>query len=168
MACCYAEYSQYRVQTMYIKFLCVALISSYFLRLLMASAFAYDGTYTTPIAQLTRSMAQLDRVSSLCKDVRSSNYETYSIHIREYIKRLYDGKTPYWVLSNVKSRVSDDNYCRWLVVESLIHYQMAYRDYMNIQKSGVMPPLLTYGMSQYGRGNGNIKTLGVARPQANY
>lgn len=120
---------------------------------------------TNPIIRFTRSMAQLDRVSELCKDVETARYQTYSLLIRHYVKRLYDGEIPYWVLSDVKSRVTDKALCKWLISESLIHYQYAYQDYVQITRPTLMPPMLTEAMAQYGTTILDIDTLGIARPR---
>ena len=139
--------------------------------LVMACCVAGDGWASqadvyNPTSRFTRSLAQLDRVSALCKDVDSAQYATYSILIRDYIKRLYDGKIPYWVLSDVRSRVMDHGLCKWMVAESLIHYQYAYDDYVMLVKPELLPPVLTEAMAEYGAGTRGLpETLGVARPR---
>ncbi|NBO17859.1 MAG: hypothetical protein EBV03_01270 [Proteobacteria bacterium] len=130
----------------------------------MAYENATVSTGEGPVVRFTRSLAQLDRVSGLCQDIQTARYETYSLMIRKYIRNQYDGEVPYWVLSNVKSRVMDQNACKGMVTESLIHYQTAYQEYVEVAKPRVMPPHLTESMSQYGYGEGNVDTLGVARP----
>ena len=120
-----------------------------------------------PIVEFTHSLAQLNRVAETCKDVESADYRTYSKLIQQYIQVLYDGDAPYWVLAQVKDHITDQTICKWMVSESLLHYQFAYRDYVEVAHPQVMPPLLTESMSQPGHGPIETATLGIARPFKN-
>lgn len=145
--------------TLHVVFICAAVFLP-----ISANASKQDEAHN-PVSRFTRSLAQLDRVSEMCKEIETARYETYSLLIRHYINALYEGvDPPYWVLSNVRSRISDQEVCKWLVSESLIHYQHAYRDYVELTKPAIMPPLLTESMSEFGSAPVDITTLGVARP----
>lgn len=143
--------------------LCMVLMA-----MMPAGAGAYESDAATgagnPVVRFTRSLAQLDRVSGLCQDIQSARYETYSLLIRKYIRNQYEGDVPYWVLSEVKSRVTDQATCKWMVSESLVHYQYAYQEYVEVTKPRVPPPRLTESMAQYGAEGLAVDTLGIARP----
>ena len=129
---------------------------------------AYEGEsgqgVSNPLVKFTRSLAQLDRVSGLCQDIQTARYETYSLLIRKYVRNQYDGQVPYWVLSDVKSRIMDQMACKGMVSQSLLHYQTAAQEYVEVTKPKVLPPRLTESMALYGIENKNVDTLGIARP----
>jgi hypothetical protein len=84
--------------------------------------------------------------------------------IHQYVKTLYRGNVPYWVLSEVTERIKDQTLCRWMVAESLIHYQFAYQDFVEVAQPTLMPPRLTESMSRAGHEPLDIQTLRVALP----
>lgn len=120
--------------------------------------------YENPVVEFTRSLSRLNRVAEMCQDVQTADYHMYSTLIQQYVKVLYRGETPYWVLTEVKDRISDQTLCKWLVSESLIHYQFAYQDFVDVARPDLMPPVLTESMSQPGHILVDPQTLGVARP----
>jgi hypothetical protein len=127
--------------------------------------YSYD-TADNPIAEFTRSLTQLNHVSQMCRGVETADYSMYSLLIQQYVKLLYKGDAPYWVLSEVKDHIDDQTICKFLVTESLVHYQFAYRDFVDVTRPQVMPPILTESMSQPGHAPIDTMTLGVARPSA--
>lgn len=129
-----------------------------------SQAAVFDDITVNPVARFTRSLAQLDRVSGLCSEIESARYDTYSLMIRRYVKIVYDGEVPYWVLSDVKTRILDQNACKSMVTESLIHYQFAYKEYVESTNPKILPPVLTESMSHYDYDSVDQTTLGVARP----
>ncbi|MBY0408525.1 MAG: hypothetical protein K2Q01_12605 [Rickettsiales bacterium] len=121
-------------------------------------------SYQNPVTEFTRSMARMNYVSEMCKDVESADYNAYSVLIKQYVKILYRGETPYWVLTEVKERINDQTLCKWMVSESLIHYQFAYQDYVDVARPELLPPRLTESMSLPGHAPVDMRTLGIARP----
>jgi len=120
--------------------------------------------YENPVAEFTRSMAKLNRISEMCSDVITADYQNYALYIQHYVKLLYKGEAPYWVLAEVKERINDNAMCKWLVSEILIHYQFAYQGYVEVTKPALMPPVLTENMSVLGYAALEAATLGIARP----
>lgn len=121
-------------------------------------------SFENPVVEFTRSLTRLNHVAEMCRDIETADYKMYSVLIQQYIKLLYRGETPYWVLTEVKDRIRDQTMCKWLVSESLIHYQFAYQDFVDVTQPVLMPPVLTESMSQPGHAPIDTMTLGVARP----
>ncbi len=122
--------------------------------------------YENPVIEFTRSLSRLNHVAEMCRDIETADYHTYALLIQQYVKVLYRGETPYWVLTEVKDHIKDQAMCKWLVSESLIHYQFAYQDFVDVARPELMPPVLTESMSQPGHAPIDTQTLGIARPSA--
>lgn len=125
---------------------------------------SYSHDSDNPVIEFTRSLVRLNKVAEMCQDVQTADYRTYAALIQQYVKLLYNGELPYWVLTKVKDRLSDQRMCKFLVTDSLVHYQFAYRDFVDVAQPKIMPPVLTEAMSEPGYVVIDQATLGVARP----